>query len=100
MGNDIPFSFELHYTKAADKFFISHEDIREQYENSLKELIAGEHPERIDVKRIKGKRNNYYRIKIGGYRVIYTVIKSRIVVVDTLLAGVRGDIYKSMDGLR
>jgi ABC-type uncharacterized transport system substrate-binding protein len=25
------------------------------------ELLAGEHPENVDVKRIKGKRNDYFR---------------------------------------
>ena len=63
--------YEIQYTKISDKFFKTHEDVRKQYENSIKELMVGEHPEKVDVKRIKGKGNNYYRIRIGGYRVIY-----------------------------
>jgi mRNA interferase RelE/StbE len=54
----------------------------------------------VDVKRIKGRHNDYYRIRIGGYRVVYTVISGKIVVICTLHAGVRGDIYKKMNGLK
>lgn len=80
--------YEIQYTKVADKFFNSHEDVREQYEDAIKELLAGEHPERIDVKKIKGKRHDYYRIKIGGNRVVYTLVNGKIVTVCTILAGV------------
>ena len=94
------FRYEIQYTKAADKFLKMHEDIRAQYEDAIRELLAGEHPERIDVKRIRGKRNDYYRIRLGGYRVIYTIINGKIVVINTLLVGLRGDIYKKMTGLQ
>ncbi len=93
-------TYEIAYTKAADKFFRLHEDVREQYEGAIKELLVGEHPEMVDVKRIKGKRNDYYRIRLGGWRVIYGIINGKIVVITTLLAGSRGDVYKKMDGLK
>ena len=91
--------YVIQYTKAAEKFFRSHESVREQYEAAIKELLVGDHPERIDVKRLKGKRNYYYRIRLGEYRVIYAVLNGNIVVVCTLLAGVRGDVYKKTKGL-
>ena len=97
--NDI-FSYEIQYTKAAEKFMRSHEDIREAYESAIDELLTGEHPEQIDVKRIVGKRSDYYRVRLGNWRVIYTVINGVIVVVNTILAGSRGDIYKKMSGLK
>ena len=100
MGKKKSFSYELQYTKVADKFLKMHEDIREQYENAIKELLVGDHTETVDVKRIKGKRNDYYRIKLGNYRVIYTIINGKIIVVNTILAGSRGDVYKKMSGLR
>ena len=65
-------SYEIRYTKAADKFFKTHESVRTQYVDALRELMAGEHPEKVDVKRIQGKRNAYYRIRLGNYRVVYT----------------------------
>ena len=88
------FSYEIAYTKAAEKFFQSHENVREQYEDAIRELFVGEHPERIDVKRIKGKRSEYYRIRLGGWRVVYAIINGTIIAVTTLLAGSRGDVYK------
>ena len=100
MGKKSNFSYEIQYTKAADKFLKIHEDIREQYEDAIKELLVGEHPEQVDVKRIRGKRNSYYRIKLGSYRIVYAIINGKIVVINTLLAGPRGDIYKKMGGLK
>ena len=95
-----PLSYDIEYTKAAEKFFEKHEDVRTQYKEALNELLVGDHPEKVDVKQIKGKRNVYYRIRIGGYRVLYTVIHDKIVVINTILAGNRGDVYKKMDGLK
>lgn len=94
------FTYEIQYTKAADKFFRTHEDVREEYKSAIKELLVGEHPEKVDVKRIKGKKNDYFRIRLGGWRVVYAVINGKIVVINTLLAGSRGDVYKKMDGLK
>ena len=92
-------TYMILYTKSAEKFFRTHENVREQYKRAIMELVSGDHPERIDVKRIKGKRNDYFRLRLGDYRVIYTVINGKIIVIETLLAGARGDIYKKIDGL-
>lgn len=86
--------YEIHYTKAAEKFFRSHETVRRKYREAIRELLAGEHPERVDVKKIRGNRNDYYRIRLGDYRVIYTIISGKIVVISTIKAGPRGDVYK------
>ena len=100
MGDGKLFSYDIQYTKAADKFLKEHEDVRLDYEDAIRELLTGNHPERIDVKRIKGKRNNYFRISLGQYRVVYTIINGKIVVIRTLLAGPRGDVYKKMSGMK
>ena len=71
-----------------------------KYELAVRELFVGDHPEKVDVKRIKGKRNEYYRMRIGDYRVVYALINGIIVVVKTMVAGARGDAYKKMDGLK
>ena len=100
MGDRQKISYEIRYTKVADKFFQIHEDVREQYKAAIKELLIGDHPEKVDVKKIKGKRNDYYRIRLGGYRIVYAIINGQIVVITTILAGSRGDVYKKMDGLK
>lgn len=92
--------YELQYTKAADKFLKIHEDVRIQYEAAIRELMLGDHPEKVDVKRIKGKHNDYFRIRLGGYRIVYAVINGKIVVITALLARARGDVYKKMSGLK
>jgi mRNA interferase RelE/StbE len=84
MNKSAGLSYEIQYTKAADKFLKTHEDVREQYEDAIKQLLVGEHPERVDVKRIKGKRNDYYRIKLGGYRVVYAIINGKIHSLDLI----------------
>ena len=93
------FTYEIRYTRAADKFFSSHEEVRTQYEAAIRELLTGDHPEKIDVKKIRGRHSDYYRVRLGGYRVVYAVIGGVIVVVTTLLAGQRCDVYKKMGGL-
>ena len=96
------FSYDIRYTKVAEKFFKAHEDVRDQYEVAIRELLAGEHPEKVDIKKIKGKRSDYYRIRLGDYQVVYALINGTIVVVNTIPAGARGDVYvyKKMSGLK
>ena len=77
------FSYDIRYTKVAEKFFKAHEDVRDQYEAAIRELLIGDHPEKVDIKKIKGKRNDYYRIRLGDYRVVYALINGTIVVVNT-----------------
>lgn len=100
MGRSGRISYEIQYTKAADKFLRSHQDIREQFESSIRALLTGDHPERIDVKKIRGTRNPYFRIRLGDCRVVYTVINGEIIVIRALLAGPRGDVYKKMSGIK
>lgn len=100
MAQNTGIHYDIQYTKAADKFLKTHEDVREEYEAAIKELLVGDHPEKVDVKRIKGKRNDYYRIKLSGYLVIYAIINGKIIVINTVLAGPQGDVYKKMSGLK
>ncbi len=86
MSGKVSIDYEIQYTKSADKFLNKHEDVRSQYEAAIRELLVGEHPEKVDVVRIKGKHNDYFRIKLGGYRVVYTLINGKIIVITTVLA--------------
>ncbi len=76
--------YEIQYTKAADKYFAANENIRTRYEEAIRELLIGDHPERIDVKRIKGRFNDYFRIRLGTCRVVYAVINGKVVAVTIL----------------
>ncbi|MCR4671193.1 MAG: type II toxin-antitoxin system mRNA interferase toxin, RelE/StbE family [Saccharofermentans sp.] len=100
MDNESLYAYEILYTKAADKFFVKHEDVRRKYVDNIKKLLTGEDPENLDIKMIKGTWNNYYRMRIGSYRVIYTVIRGKLVVINTIAAGPRGDEYKKKGGIK
>lgn len=91
---------EVEYAKEADKFFKQHEKVRKTFKENIEKRIRRDHPESVDVKRLQGKQGVYYRMRIGGYRVIYTVTDGEIVVVYALYAGSRGDIYKGISGLK
>lgn len=88
--------YKILYSKAAEKFFVKHEDIRERYIECIRKIITNDHPEQVNVKKLKGRNAPYYRIRIGNYRVVYLVLNGEIVVIDTQLAGARGDIYKKL----
>lgn len=94
------FPYEIEYKKPAEKFFRKHEDVRKEYINLLWEIYCGEHPEKVDLKTIKGKKGTYYRLRIGDWRVIYMIDGDKMIIINTLMAGSRGDIYKRLGGLR
>ena len=100
MLKDSEAKYEVQYEKSAEKFFSKHENIRLQYIQNLSAWLNGINPERIDVKIIKGKRNKYYRMRIGDWRVIFSIINGKIVVINTILVGSRGDIYKKIGGIK
>ena len=89
-------AYTIRYLKKAKKFFQSHKDKEAAYEEAIRRLMEDDHPESVDLKVIRGKHTTYYRIRLGNVRVIYTLINGKIIVVDTLLAGNRGDVYKKM----
>ena len=92
--------YVIDYKKPAEKFFKKHEDIRQEYESDLSIFLDDESSARVDVKIIKGKRREYYRMRISNWRVIFMIAEGQITVVNTLLAGSRGDIYKKIGGLK
>ena len=49
-------------------------------------------PDKGDIKPLGG-RENLYRLRVGAYRVIYTIIGD-VLTVRVLNVGNRGDVYK------
>ena len=87
---------EYKYTRQSDKFFVKHEDIRNDFKRDIARLVNNNHPELVNVKRLKGNNKKYFSIAIDSYHIIYTIIHGDIVVIDVILAGNRGDIYKKL----
>ena len=82
------------YSNKAEKFLSKHENIRDQFKSDVIKLVNNDHPETVNYKRLKGKYKGYSRIAIGGYRVIFRFISNMRIVVDTIMVGPRGDVYK------
>jgi mRNA interferase RelE/StbE len=55
------------------------------------EQLALENPAGLDVAKLKGRDG--YRLRIGGFRAIYTFERNQLLIL-VLDAGPRGDIYK------
>ena len=91
----------VRYEKDAKKFFEKHKSLQKRYETLMEEFFTGEHPERIDVKPIESKQGEYYRMRLGKWRVIFTYDEENMIIfVNAIYAGSRGDIYKKIGGLK
>ena len=76
--------------KLAEKFIVKLP--KPEKERVLKAI--NQLPEGNDIKELKGKKNKgLYRLRVGGYRIIYSVDNGELIVyvVD---AGNRGEVYK------
>lgn len=89
---------DFDYRKPVIKFFRKHEKIREEFEESIMQILNNDHPEQVNFKKLKGSLKGYSRIAIGSYRIIYQLINGEIIVVSVEYAGSRGDIYKKFQG--
>lgn len=80
--------YEILFDKPAQKFIL-----KQPPAQRLRLLSAiNRLPDEGDRKAMKGY-NGYFRLRVGDYRVIYTVEHERIIV-RILNIGNRGDIYK------
>ena len=93
-------NLEIRYLKRADKFFAKHgtffskEKSKELIIKSLKKLLFREDVN-VDVKRLKGDLEKFYRIRSGKVRILFELrdesIKILAIVNDI---DFRGNIYK------
>ena len=86
----------IRYSRLVEKFFQKHLDIENQFFKNL-EAFYVEKERNVDIKRLKGTIIPQYRMRIGSYRVIFTVNKKSIKVYSIYVekAGSRGEIYKN-----
>ena len=80
-------SYTILYEKAAVKF------LKKQPEEQQRRIMEAIHalPERGDIKQLKGHAE-LFRLRIGSYRIIYTVDHGKLVVC-VIDIGNRGQIY-------
>ncbi|MDP2751116.1 MAG: type II toxin-antitoxin system RelE/ParE family toxin [Rhodocyclaceae bacterium] len=83
--------FSKNFIKSLDK--MPDNIVRELYAD-LTKMITNPLPSNVavDIKKLHGK-TDHYRLRIGKYRFLFTIIKKQLVVYFFDL-GSRGDIYK------
>ena len=80
--------YKIEFEKAAVKFIRKQNaKIQQKLLNEINKL-----PEGSDIKKLKGLVN-HYRLRIGGFRVIYVKIND-LFVVKVVNIDNRGDVYK------
>jgi mRNA interferase RelE/StbE len=63
---------------------------RTRLRNMLKSLRENPFTESADTKKLKGFRDNVYRLRLGTIRIIYEIVETNIVIIDI---DYRGNIY-------
>lgn len=85
---------QIKYSKSAVKTIQSMDKSMKQ---RIKKGIEGltQSPPIGDIKSMQGYADNRYRLRIGGYRIIYKYVADNDVIVLYIMdIGSRGDIYK------
>jgi len=86
--------YKIVLSKKASKFLDSRtEKDRTRILEALKKLSIDPFSNSLDIKKLKDKKAyKYYRLRVGTYRVIYSVFEEQVVILVTDM-GNRGDIY-------
>lgn len=85
---------DIQYSKSAVKALMRME---KSTRLRIKTAIEGltEKPPRGDIKPMEGKPEGRYRLRVGGYRVIYSFSRNgEMEILCILDIGTRGDVYK------
>ena len=83
--------YRLELRKKAMKFLEKHPQEKIRFLKAFKN-ISEEKFQEYDIKKIKGQKD-FYRLRIGKYRAIYTIINDQLIIL-VLDIDSRGDIYK------
>jgi len=88
-------SWSIEYSKDALKFLVKHQDIEEILIEEIKKFILKLNGEKVSInlKKLHGVWEGYYRIRKGKIRIIFYIDYTNFVVyIDTI--DFRGDVYK------
>ncbi len=85
---------EIRYAKAAVKAINRlDKDTRKRIQEGIIGLTQT--PPQGDIQPIRGYRDGRYRLRVGGYRIIYRYgLEGQIEILYIMDVGPRGDIYK------
>jgi mRNA interferase RelE/StbE len=68
-------------------------NVQERLSYAMRQL--GENPRPRGCIQLKGQQDGFYRIRVGDWRIIYT-IEDDILLVVVVQVGPRGDVYESL----
>ncbi|MFS0517876.1 type II toxin-antitoxin system RelE/ParE family toxin [Nostoc sp. UIC 10607] len=84
-------SYEVKFSKGAKRQFRKLPlDVQERIQTKINDLAIEPRPN--GVKKLQGD-DNYYRFRVGDYRIIYEVVDD-VLIVTVIKVGHRSDIYK------
>lgn len=86
--------YEIQFDRRVKKDFKS---IMTQEVARIKAAIAAlaDNPRPLGCTKLIGKDREYFRIRVGNYRVIYTV-EDKVLVIVVVRVGHRRDVYKNL----
>lgn len=85
---------KIRYNKQSSKFFKQHQAVKNKFIANLKAFYL-EETANVDIKRLQTPIE-LYRMRIGKYRVIYSIEKNTLILISVEKADTRGDIYKNL----
>ncbi len=87
-------NYEIKFLKDAYKYLQKQDKVTRNRILDHLQILSQDprHPE-LDIKRMQGTENQF-RLRVGSYRIIYTVIDNELIVI-VVKVGARGDIYKA-----
>ena len=89
-------SYRIVFDRSAEKDFRRlPNEVRQALARSVSALAEDPHP--ADSRKLAGT-DNCYRLRQGDYRLVYTVLEDRVVVL-ILRVGHRGDVYRDIRGI-
>lgn len=84
----------FNYSKKAKSFFNKHKKVRDEFEDNIEKYYLRGQTDGINIKKMSGSQK-WIRMRVNdGYRVIYAIFRNQIIIVDVMLAGNRGEVYK------
>lgn len=85
-------NFKVVYKKEALKFISKNKKIGKKFVNAFNMLSESKSDYNLDIKKIHHSSNNYFRLRIGSYRAIFSLEYEIVIYVINIDS--RGDIYK------
>ena len=85
--------YEIEFSRKASKFLTSLlEDDFQAIDKKLQLLKDNPYRRDLDICKLAGRKDSY-RLRIGKFRILYTILKEKILIY-VFDAGYRGGVYK------